>query len=85
MIGLSVDAGLDADIKRVMACTDVLVELALQANWLAVLEGIDSRRQLLQTTPPRASTNALCGPGAEQWAQSTKFGAQPAIESALSR
>ena len=37
-----------ADIKRVIACTDQLVELALQADWLAVLERIDERRRLLQ-------------------------------------
>jgi hypothetical protein len=48
-VDLSMDATLDADIKRVMACTNELVELALQANWLAVLEGIDTRRRLLQT------------------------------------
>jgi hypothetical protein len=49
LVDLSLDAELDADIKRVMACTDALVELALQADWLAVLEGIDARRRLLQT------------------------------------
>jgi|GEM_PF-3595017 len=40
---------LDAGIKRVMACTNALVESALQADWLAVLEGIDTRRKLLQS------------------------------------
>ncbi len=50
---LSMDAVLDADMKRVMAYTSELVEQALQANWLAVLEGIDSRRRLLQTIVER--------------------------------
>jgi hypothetical protein len=40
---------LDADIKRIMACTNQLVEHALQTNWLAVLEGLDTRRKLLQS------------------------------------
>lgn len=45
-------------MKRVIACTDELVELALEANWPAVLDGIDSRRRLLQTLVERES-NAL--------------------------
>lgn len=40
---------LDADIKRIMACTNQLVEHALETNWLAVLEGLDARRKLLQS------------------------------------
>lgn len=40
-------------MKRVIACTDVLVELALEANWPAVLDGIDSRRRLLQAIVER--------------------------------
>ena len=43
----------EAVIRRVIACTDELVELALQANWPAVLDGIDSRRQMLQTIVER--------------------------------
>src|SRR5689334_5146451 len=50
---LSMDPQQDADMKRVMAYTSELVEQALQANWLAVLEGIDSRRRLLQTIVER--------------------------------
>ena len=42
-------ADLDADIKRVMAYTNELVESALRADWLAVLEGLGTRRKLLQS------------------------------------
>ena len=57
---------LDSDIKRIMACTNQLVECALQANWLAVLEGIDERRKLLQSVMdaqeevPNPQLNVLC-------------------------
>ena len=37
------------------------------------------------TTPPSCGTNAVCGPVAPVTAQSTKLGAQPAIERARSR
>jgi hypothetical protein len=42
-------ADLAANIKRVMGYTSELVESALQADWLAVLEGLDTRRKLLQS------------------------------------
>lgn len=48
MIEFNPDVDQEADMKRVMAYTNELVELALKADWLAVLEGIDARRTLLQ-------------------------------------
>jgi hypothetical protein len=36
------------DMQRVVSCTNDLVELALKADWSGVLDGMDSRRQLLQ-------------------------------------
>jgi hypothetical protein len=60
------DGDLNSDIKRIMACTSQLVECALQANWLAVLEGIDARRKLLQSVVdaqdevPNPQLHALC-------------------------
>jgi hypothetical protein len=42
-----------AHIEQVMTCTDELVELALQANWGGVLDGIEARRRLLQTIVDR--------------------------------
>lgn len=38
----------EAAIERVIACTNELVNLALQANWSGVLDGMDERRRLLQ-------------------------------------
>lgn len=35
-------------IRRVIACTDTLVNQALQANWTEVLDGMQERRRLLQ-------------------------------------
>lgn len=35
-------------IRQVMDCTNELVNQALQANWTSVLDGMDTRRQLLQ-------------------------------------
>ncbi len=35
-------------MRRVLACTDALVNQALQANWNGVLDGMQERRRLLQ-------------------------------------
>ena len=42
-------AASEADaIEQILDCTNKLVELALNANWAAVLDGMDGRRRMLQ-------------------------------------
>jgi hypothetical protein len=40
---------LDESLQRVIACTNELVDHALRANWNEVLDGMEARRNLLQS------------------------------------